>query len=80
MDSTLRRTLWMSLQAYGREGYAEIVERNCATAKRLGELIERDARLRLAAPVRLNVVCFALASGDSAGLARLQNRGQSRLS
>jgi len=64
--------LWMSLQAYGREGYAEIVERNCAAAQRLGELIGGDARWHLAAPVRLNVVCFAPVGADAAAIARLQ--------
>ncbi len=64
--------LWMSLQAYGREGYAEIVERNCDAARRLGELVRGDPRLRLAAPVRLNVVCFALANDDVEGLLRLR--------
>ncbi|WP_202594168.1 pyridoxal phosphate-dependent decarboxylase family protein [Frateuria defendens] len=64
--------LWASLLAYGREGYAELVERNAAAAARLGELIGADPRFRLAAPVRLNVVCFALADGDAARLAALR--------
>ncbi|MFC5740398.1 pyridoxal phosphate-dependent decarboxylase family protein [Dyella tabacisoli] len=63
--------LWMSLLAYGREGYAELVERHCAAAQYLGRLIESDPRFRLAAPVRLNVVCFTLANADKAALARL---------
>lgn len=64
--------LWMTLLAYGRDGYAELVERNCASARRLGALIEADSRFRLAAPVRLNVVCFALAGGDAAAMQALQ--------
>lgn len=64
--------LWASLVAYGREGHAEIVERNCACAARLGELIAGEPRLRLAAPVRLNVVCFELAGSDADALARLR--------
>lgn len=64
--------LWMGLQAYGQEGYASLVERNCEAAHYLGRLIEGDARFRLAAPVRLNVVCFALANGDAAANAGLQ--------
>ncbi|WP_266169489.1 pyridoxal phosphate-dependent decarboxylase family protein [Dyella subtropica] len=63
--------LWMSLLAYGREGYAELVERNCEAARYLGELIASDSRFRLAAPVRLNVVCFGLAGGDAAANAAL---------
>ncbi|WP_266160272.1 pyridoxal phosphate-dependent decarboxylase family protein, partial [Dyella silvatica] len=68
--------LWMSLLAYGREGYAELVERNCASAQYLGSLIETDPRFRLAAPVRLNVVCFTLADADKAALAQLHQRLQ----
>ncbi|ULU24919.1 pyridoxal phosphate-dependent decarboxylase family protein [Dyella terrae] len=64
--------LWMTLQAYGRDGYAEMVERNCGAAKRLGELIAGDPRWRLAAPVRLNVVCFAPVDANAAAIARLQ--------
>ncbi|MEE1759948.1 MULTISPECIES: pyridoxal phosphate-dependent decarboxylase family protein [unclassified Streptomyces] len=52
---------WFSLMAYGRAGHREIVERNVALARALGERLAQAPGLSLVAPVRLNVVCFTLA-------------------
>jgi len=57
--------VWFSLIAYGKNGYRDIVEHCIQMAQLFGAFIQRQHRLELLAPVRLNTVCFTL-KGDAA--------------
>jgi glutamate/tyrosine decarboxylase-like PLP-dependent enzyme len=55
---------WFTLAAYGREGIAEWVVRNIATAREFAMRLAEIDGVRLLSPVHLNVVCFGFEDPD----------------
>ncbi|HET9146718.1 MAG TPA: pyridoxal-dependent decarboxylase, partial [Acetobacteraceae bacterium] len=55
--------VWMSLKTYGTERLGAVVDHTCGLAQRLAGLVDADERLRLLAPVALNIVCFRYDDG-----------------
>lgn len=52
--------VWFSLRAYGKKGYRHIVENSIKMANLFDGYVNRNAKLQLLAPTRLNNVCFTL--------------------
>jgi glutamate/tyrosine decarboxylase-like PLP-dependent enzyme len=50
--------VWATLRAYGRDGYREIVERNCDLATVVARAVDEAPDLERLADVQLNIVCF----------------------
>lgn len=58
--------LWLVLRHYGADGLRHHVREHVRLARQLSEWIEADVDFELAAPVRLNLVCFRHRGGDAA--------------
>jgi glutamate/tyrosine decarboxylase-like PLP-dependent enzyme len=50
--------IWVSLAAYGRAGFRAMVERHCALARHLADVVDAAPDLERLADVPLNIVCF----------------------
>ncbi len=69
---------WFTLNAYGKNGYKEIVENSISLARQFGQSITDSMDFELLAPVRLNTVCFTLKNEESIDifLAKLNSTGK----
>ena len=56
--------VWFTIKAYGKNGYQEIIERNCKLAQLLSEKIDESKNFKLLSTTRLNVVCFTIHFGE----------------
>ncbi len=59
--------VWLSFLAHGTDVYGRLVEQNVRQARLLERLVRDAARLELAAPASLNVVCFRYVRDGVAG-------------
>jgi glutamate/tyrosine decarboxylase-like PLP-dependent enzyme len=53
--------IWATLAAYGRDGYAAMVERHLTVSEHLGGLVDAAPDFELLAPPALGIVCFRYA-------------------
>ena len=58
--------LWFVIRHYGIEGLQYHVREHVRLAQQFVEWVRGDSRFELAAPAKLNLVCFRLRSGDQA--------------
>ena len=54
----------ITLETYGADALATVVDRSCEIARHLATRIEREPALELLAPVALNIVCFRVRGAD----------------
>ncbi|WP_460135142.1 pyridoxal phosphate-dependent decarboxylase family protein [Pseudomonas sp. S1_E04] len=50
--------LWMTLMAYGKAGYRELIERHCGYAQRIASWVDESPCFQLLCEVRLNLLVF----------------------
>jgi len=72
--------VWLTFQTLGADAIGAAIEANCAAARRLAGRVAASDLFELAAPVTLNIVCFALRDDPAGALGaelvmRLQERG-----
>lgn len=56
--------VWMNLMAYGKDGFREMVERNCGLAAEFADLLEASGVYKVHRPVLINGFAFTLNKPD----------------
>jgi aromatic-L-amino-acid decarboxylase len=64
--------LWFVMRYFGRERIQAILRQHIAWAKQLSELMGRDARFEIAAPVLFSVVCFRFKGSNDENTALME--------
>jgi len=57
--------VWFTMQVYGIDRLARMMEQTCELAEYLANCIDRSSELELLAPVTLNIVCFRYRCEDA---------------
>jgi glutamate/tyrosine decarboxylase-like PLP-dependent enzyme len=65
--------VWLALQAFGRDGYAAMIDYNIRLAEYMEALVESTSGLALAAPRELSVVCWRVEPEGKAATDELQS-------
>ena len=52
--------MWLSMMAYGKEGYEHIVNTNCQLATMMGELMAGEKYFKILNDIRLNIICYTI--------------------
>jgi aromatic-L-amino-acid decarboxylase len=82
--------VWLAIQAFGRDGYAQMIDYNIRLARYMEELVNDTATLSVAAPRELSIVCWrvepdgiegdALEELQTAVIAEIERRGIAMIS
>jgi aromatic-L-amino-acid decarboxylase len=56
--------LWLTIRSYGLSGLREMIRRHVTLAQEFAGWVRDDPDFEMAAPVRLNLVCFRHRGGD----------------
>jgi glutamate/tyrosine decarboxylase-like PLP-dependent enzyme len=57
-------SVWATLNAYGRKGYRQMIEKHIALAQKMAFLVDKSPKLERLAEVPLNIVCFRYNPGN----------------